>query len=151
MFASTGMNKEPVTAMSYSHDEPGPGRIVITPSGRCHFFAMPGVTRWEGDIVGFVTFRRRVLNVPCGSLPEGRGAFTFSAPFDGEVTWKGRSGMIAGQSTANCKRDASQPRGWSCGGTMNARGSGGLEGVQFHFKWGPGWWPFTNTGTAFWK
>jgi hypothetical protein len=109
---------------------------------------MPGVTRWEGVIVGFVTFRRRVMNAPCSLLPEDLGAFAFSAPFDGEVTWKGRSGMIAGQSTANCRRDASQLAGWSCDGTMNARGSGDLDGVQFHIKWGPGCWPFRNTGTV---
>jgi hypothetical protein len=29
------------------------------------------------------------------------------------------------------------------------RGSDGLDGVQFHFKWGPGWYPFSYTGTAF--
>ncbi len=150
--ASAGMNKEPIIGTDDSVDEPGPGGVLITPSGRCHFFDMPGVTSWEGDIVGLITFRRRVVNLPCDFPdPEGRGAFTFSAPFDGEVTWKGRSGMIAGQSTTNCKRDASQPVGWSCDGTMNARGSGGLEGVQFHIKWGPGWFPFSWTGTAFWR
>ena len=31
---------------------------------------------------------------------------------------------------------------------MNARGSDGLEGVQFHIKWGPGWYPFPYTGTV---
>jgi hypothetical protein len=36
----------------------------------------------------------------------------------------------------------------TCGGTFEARGSGGLEGVKFHFVWGPGWYPFDYTGFA---
>jgi hypothetical protein len=72
-------------------------------------------------------------------------------PFEGEVTWNGRTGTISGQFTTNCKPDASQPLGVSCDGTMNARGTGDLEGVQFHTKWGPGWYPFSYTGTAFWR
>ena len=146
--AGAGMNKEPISGTTQSVDEPGPGSVVITPSGQCHFFDMPGLSFFDGDVVGFVTFRRRVFNQPCEG-PEGNGAFTGSGPFDGEVTWKGRTGMIAGQWTTNCKRDPSQPTGISCDGTMTARGSGDLEGVQFHFYWGPGWWPFPYTGTAF--
>jgi hypothetical protein len=72
-------------------------------------------------------------------------------PFEGEVTWNGRTGTISGQLTTNCKPDASQPLGVSGDGTMNARGTGDLEGVQFHTKWGPGWYPFSYTGTAFWR
>ena len=74
-----------------------------------------------------------------------------SGPFEADVVWQGRTGKISGQWTTNCKADATSPAGISCDGSMNARGSGGLEGVQFHFKWGPGWYPFPYSGTAFAK
>ena len=120
-----------------------PGRSVLTPSEICHFWDSPVFTSFDGDVEGAVTFHEQT---------HGRCDFshlTGSGPFDGQVQWNGRSGSIAGQWTTNCKADSSQPIGLSCDGTMNARGSGGLEGVQFHFKWGPGWYPFTYTGTAF--
>jgi hypothetical protein len=74
-----------------------------------------------------------------------------SGPFEGVVTWKGRTGTISGQFTTNCKPDDTQPLGIACDGVTNAFGSGELEGVRFHFKWGPGWYPFTYSGTAFYK
>lgn len=72
-----------------------------------------------------------------------------SGPFEADVVWQGRAGRITGQWTTNCKADPTSAAGISCDGTMNARGSGGLEGVQFHFKWGPGFYPFPYSGTAF--
>jgi hypothetical protein len=120
-----------------------PGRTRVTPSGRCHLWDYPVITHFGGDVSGTVTFREQA-HAPCDFSD-----FVASGPFEGEVTWNGRSGVISGQWTTNCNADPSQPIGLSCDGTMNARGTGGLEGVQFHFKWGPGWYPFPYTGTAF--
>lgn len=119
------------------------GRTIVTPSGRCHLFDSPVFTQWRGDVSGTVTFHEQI-NAPC-DFSDVVG----SGPFDGEVTWNGRSGVISGQWTTNCIPDPSQPVGLSCDGTLNARGAGGLEGVEFHTKWGPGWYPFPYTGTAF--
>jgi len=35
-----------------------------------------------------------------------------------------------------------------CGGTFEAQGSGGLQGVKFHFEWGSNFFPFDYTGFA---
>ena len=122
-----------------------PGRILMTPSDRCHFWDTPVFTNFGGDVTGSVTFHVS-LRAPCDfSHVNGSG------PFDGEVTWNGRSGIMSGQWTTNCIADPAQPIGISCDGTMNARGSGGLEGVHFHFTWGPGFFPFSYTGTVFSK
>ena len=74
--------------------------------------------------------------------------FTTSGEFGGQVTFQGRSGEFAGHWETNCKFDPALGTP-SCDGVSNARGLGGLEGVQFHIKWGPGWWPFSYSGTAF--
>lgn len=120
-----------------------PGRMVVTPSDMCHLWQFPVHDLLTGDVAGPITF-----------LEQGHGPCDFShlagsGPFEGEVVWLGRSGRISGQWTTNCKTDAKHMVGLSCDGTMIARGSGGLEGVQFHFKWGPGNYPFPYTGTAF--
>jgi len=120
-----------------------PARTLVTPSGRCHIWGLPVVTTFTGDVAGVVTFYEQ-QHGPCDL-----SRVVASGPFQGTVTWNGRTGTITGQWTTNCKPDASQPLGLSCGGTTNARGSGGLEGVRFHYGWGPGWYPFTYTGTAF--
>lgn len=115
----------------------------MTPSGNCFFLNAQVFDHFEGDVVGPVTFYENE-RAPCDF-----SHLTGSGPFSAQVTWMGRSGTITGQWTTNCTADASQPIGLSCDGTMNARGSDGLDGVQFHFKWGPGWYPFPYTGTAF--
>ena|ERR1700741_19869 len=120
-----------------------PGRVLITPSGRCHFWAFPEITQFTGDISGSVTFNEHV-NAPC-DLSD----LVASAPVSGQVTWDGRTGGISGQWATNCTPDPSQPAGLSCAGTFNLRGTGGLEGVHFHLTWGPGWFPFAYEGTAF--
>lgn len=119
------------------------GDVRPTPGGQCFFSNVEVRDRFEGDLVGPVTFYENE-RAPCDF-----SHLTGDGPFTAQVTWNGRSGTIEGQWTTNCKADASQPIGLSCDGTMNARGSGGLDGVQFHFKWGPGWYPFQYTGTAF--
>jgi hypothetical protein len=120
-----------------------PDRQIITPSGHCRFWGFENYSVFQGDVSGPVTFHEQI-NGPCDlSTLSGQG------PFDAQVTWNDRSGTIAGMWTTNCKADASRPSGLSCDGTMNARGSGGLEGVDFHFKWGPGWFPFDYSGTVF--
>ncbi len=79
--------------------------------------------------------------------PDGGGVF--SGPFEGDVTWDGRSGTISGQFTTNCRPDPTT--GYWCDGAPNAKGSGGLDGVRFKFVWGPGFYPFPYTGTAYVK
>jgi hypothetical protein len=119
-----------------------PGRVVVTSSGKCHVWDVDAYDQFSGDVSGPVTFHENE-HYDCDF-----SHLTGSGPFDAEVTWNGRTGTIAGQWETNCVADPSQPIGLSCDGTMNARGSGGLDGVQFHFKWGPGWYPFKYTGTA---
>lgn len=119
-----------------------PGRTLVTPSGRCHFWDWPIINQFTGDVSGTVTFTEN-NHAPCNFSD-----LVGSGPFEGEVTWSGRSGVMSGVWTTNCNADASQPVGLSCDGTMTAHGSGGLEGVQFKFTWGPGWYPFPYTGTA---
>jgi hypothetical protein len=119
-----------------------PAKVSTTPSGRCHFFGWPNVTQFTGDVSGIVTFTEHV-NAPC-DLSDVVG----NGPISGDVTWNGRTGAISGEWTTNCNPDASQIVGLSCDGVMNARGSGGLEGVHFKFNWGPGWFPFQYSGTA---
>ena len=120
-----------------------PGGILFTPSGRCQFSDFDEFEHFTGDVAGPITFQIRVANTVCTG-----GRLIASGPFAGDVSWNGFSGAIAGQFETNCKPDASQPTGVSCDGTMNARGSGGLEGMEFHFKWGPGWYPFPYSGTV---
>ena len=120
-----------------------PGDTRSTPSGRCHFRGVPVINSISGDVTGTLTFLEN--NQATCSFSDLVGA----GPVEGQVTWSGRSGVVAGEWTTNCNADASQPIGLSCDGVMNLRGSGGLDGVQFHFEWGPGWYPFPYTGTAF--
>jgi hypothetical protein len=119
-----------------------PARVLVTPSGRCHYFGWPNVTQFTGDVSGTVTFNEHV-NAPCDLTD-----IVANGPISGVVTWNGRTGPISGEWTTNCNPDASQPIGLSCDGVMNARGSGDLAGVQFKFNWGPGWFPFPYSGTA---
>lgn len=119
------------------------GDFRMTPSGNCFFLNQEVLDHFEGDVVGPVTFHEN-QRAPCDF-----SHLTGNGPFTAQVTWDGRTGTITGEWTTNCKADASQPIGLSCDGTMNARGSDGLDGVQLHFKWGPGWYPFPYTGTAF--
>jgi len=137
--------KTPISGTLVGVGEDAPGRIVMTPSGMCHSWEYPVYTELHGDVEGPVTFYEQ------GHGPCDFSHLAGSGPFEGEVVWQGREGIISGQWTTNCKPDPTSAVGLSCDGTMNARGSRGLEGVQFHFKWGPGWYPFPVTGTAFAK
>jgi len=119
-----------------------PARVLQTPAGRCHYWGWANATQFTGDVSGAVTFEEHV-NAPCDLTD-----IVANGPISGEVTWNGRTGAISGEWTTNCNPDASQPVGLSCDGVMNARGSGDLEGVHFKFIWGPGWFPFSYTGTA---
>jgi hypothetical protein len=140
--SAVATSKEPISG-TITNSVPGiPARVLVTPSGRCHFFGWPNVTQFTGDVSGSVTFDEHV-NAPC-DLSD----VVANGPISGEVTWNGRTGSISGEWTTNCNPDASQPIGLSCDGVMNARGSGDLEGVHFKFTWGPGWFPFPYSGTA---
>jgi hypothetical protein len=150
--SAAGMKKVPIEGTIVSVDEPPDGRPpLITPSGICHFYDSPGVTQYTGDIEGTVTFHRRVTTVPCSFDPNDIGAFTGNGPVDGTVTFQGRTGTIRGMWTTNCKPDLESVVGWSCDGTINFKGSGELDKVQFHTRWGPGYFPFPYSGTAFYK
>jgi hypothetical protein len=140
--SAVASSKEPISG-TITNSVPGiPARVLVTPSGRCHFFGWPNVTQFTGDVSGSVTFDEHV-NAPC-DLSD----VVANGPISGEVTWNGRTGSISGEWTTNCNPDASQPIGLSCDGVMNARGSGDLEGVHFKLTWGPGWFPFPYSGTA---
>ena len=141
--AAAGVAKAPIAGTIVQLSTGAPGRNFATPSGRCHFWDWANYTQFTGDVTGLVTFDEKV-HAPCDL-----SSLQASGPVSGELTWQGRTGPIDGQWTTNCRPDATQPVGLSCGGTYNVRGSGGLEGVQFHFDWGPGWFPFEYTGTAF--
>ena len=119
-----------------------PGRQMTNPDGKFHYWDGDVYDLLTGDVAGSVVFHEK------GVVKPDRN-YTGSGPFDGQVTWNHRSGTISGQWTTNCLPDPITV--WSCDGTMNARGAGGLEGVQFHFKWGPGFYPFPYSGTAFYK
>jgi hypothetical protein len=140
--SSAGMNKSSIQGV-IGQIALLPGDTRITPSGRCHFRGVSVINSISGDVTGTLTFFENE-HAPCDFSD-----LVGSGPVQGLVTWNGRSGVVAGQWTTNCDADASQPIGLSCDGVMNLRGSGGLDGVQFHFAWGPGWYPFPYTGTAF--
>jgi hypothetical protein len=140
---SAGVVKQPMAGTISFVENGSLAGFRMTPSGQCFFLNAEVLDHFEGDVVGSVTFYED-QRAPCDF-----SHLTGSGPFVAQVTWNGVSGTITGQWTTNCKADASQPIGLACDGTMNARGSDGLEGVQFHFKWGPGWYPFAYTGTAF--
>jgi hypothetical protein len=141
--ASAGVTKTSIAGTIMQLAAGAPGRNFATPSGQCHFWDWPNYTQFTGDVAGLVTFTEKA-HASCDL-----SSLQASGPVSGELTWQGRTGPITGQWTTNCRADATQPVGLSCDGTFNVRGSGGLEGVQFHFDWGPGWFPFTYTGTAF--
>ena len=139
---SFGMQKTAISGTLALVGITAPERLITTPSGFCHRFGVREFTEYSGDITGSVTFEA-----------DGKGTCDLthlrsSGPVEGQVTFQGMSGGIVGHWETNCMMDASFG-GLSCDGTMNFRGSGGLEGVQFHLKWGPGWFPFSYTGTAF--
>lgn len=137
---AAGVQKEAISGMIQLVGIAPPERMLITPSDMCHTWDLPELGYFEGDVQGPVTFHVAVHG-PCDF-----SHIAGSGPLDAAVTFRGRSGNIAGQWTTNCMIGGS---GISCDGTMIARGTGDLEGVQFHFTWGPGWWPFPYTGTAF--
>jgi len=146
-FAVAGPHKEPISGFMDFAGAGVPAYQHETPSGICHVWNYPIYGSYHGDVVGTVVFYED-QNRRC----DGTGRLVARGPFEGEVTWNGRDGTMSGMWTTNCEPDPSlPPPSLSCDGTMNARGSGGLEGVHFHFKWGPGWWPFPYTGKALFK
>jgi hypothetical protein len=140
---AAGMQQQSIAGVIQFVSGGPPGAVRVSPGGICHLTDNPVVTRYQGDITGSVTFEEH------NQLSCSGGHLIASGPFEGEVTWAGRTGVIIGQFETNCLADASQPAGVSCDGTIAARGSGGLEGVRFHFNWGPGWFPLPYSGTAF--
>ena len=118
-----------------------PGDLRITPGGIFHEQGGTAVTEFTGDVAGTVTFfYKRVHFTADFSYMVAKG------PYEGEVTWNGRTGSMAGMFTTNCRPDSAGLL--SCGGTMIGHGSGDLDGVKFHIDWGPGWWPFSYDGFA---
>jgi len=122
----------------------GPARVVITPSGVCHLFQMPAFTYFDGDVEGFVTFEETIHDMWCDGT-----MLIISSPIEGEVTWNGLTGFIEGQAQINCRADDTPPFPTCVTKVMNARGSGDLEGVLFHFDLEPGWFPFDYSGKVF--
>ena len=119
-----------------------PTRSFVTPSDMCRNWNIAEHVVYSGDVQGLVTY---IANTK-GDCALAH--LVVSGTFGGQVTFQGRSGEMAGHWETNCQFDPALNT-LSCDGESNARGSGGLEGVQFHIKWGPGWWPFSYSGTAF--
>jgi len=142
MASVAGPEKTPINGAIQIVGIDPPSRILVTPSDRCHQWNVVEHTVYSGDLQGSVTY---IANVK-GDCELTH--FTSSGTFGGPVTFQGRSGEMAGTWETNCKIDPALGT-LSCDGESNARGLGGLEGVQFHIKWGPGWWPFSYSGTAF--
>jgi len=142
IFTASRVTKFPIAGTIAYDGEDEPGRELIDCDGKYHFWDGPVHTIFDGDVSGKVTFQEKGI-----IKPDGSGVF--SGPFEGTVTWNDTSGTISGQFATNCKVDSST--GISCDGVLNARGSGGLEGVRFKFVWGPGFYPFPYTGTAYVK
>ena len=113
---------------------------MVTPAGVVKQRGGTSVSDWTGDLEGTVTFYYQEIMVSAAG-----SRVVASGPFDGEVTWDGRTGTIRGRFTINCKPTEFGP---SCTGYFTAHGSGELEGVKFQMRWGDGWWPFTYEGHA---
>lgn len=130
LFSVEGPHKMPISGHLNVVGAGEIGYIHETPSGICHYSDWPWTFSYsEGDLEGEVVFHENQ-----NRLCDGTGHLVGRGPFEGEVTWNERTGTISGMWTANCKPIEGI---LSCGGTMNARGSGGLEGVHFHIVWGP--------------
>jgi len=137
-----GTQKTPISGTLQIVGVDPPTRTLVTPSDMCRQWKVAEHTVYSGDVQGSVTY---IANT------KGDCSLTHlvvAGSFGGQVTFQGRSGEMAGHWETNCKFDPALGT-LSCDGESNARGSGGLEGVQFHIKWGPGWWPFSYSGTAF--
>jgi hypothetical protein len=137
-----GTQKTPISGTLQIVGVDPPTRTLVTPSDMCRLWNVAEHTVYSGDVQGSVTY---IANT------KGDCSLTHlvvAGTFGGHVTFQGRSGEMAGHWETNCKFDPALGT-LSCDGESNARGSGGLEGVQFHIKWGPGWWPFSYSGTAF--
>ena len=92
-----------------------------------------------GDVPGVVTFFYAWNHFFAD------GHMVAMGPFEGTVTWDGRTGDIRGMFTTNCMPVDGVP---SCDGIWVARGSGELKGVKFQVRWGTGLWPFDYEGYA---
>jgi len=120
-----------------------PRREFTSPGGIAHFFEIPVYTTFTGDVAGDITF------IESGNAVKDPNYKTaYRGPFEGQVSWNQRSGTVSGMWHTLCQI-ADTPEGYTCGGTFDAQGSGGLEGVKFHFVWGPGAYPFHYAGFAF--
>jgi len=140
--AGSGTQKTAISGTIALNVVDPPTRFRQTPSEVCHLLGVLEHTTYSGDIAGEVTY------VANAKLDCATTHLRSSGSFGGHVTYQGRTGDIVGHWETNCKFDEALGT-LSCDGISNARGSGGLEGVQFHIAWGPGWWPFKYTGTAF--
>jgi len=138
-----GTEKTPISGTIQILGIDPPTRTLVTPSDMCRNWNIAEHTVYYGDVQGSVTY---IANT------KGDCSLTHlvvSGTFGGQVTFQGRSGEMAGHWETNCKVDPALDT-LSCDGESNARGSGGLEGVQFHIKWeGPAGGPFSYSGTAF--
>jgi hypothetical protein len=137
-----GATQEPISGTISPPTGGSDGDVWTTPGGIQHEQGSTAVTEFTGDIEGTVTFfYKRVHLALDGSHLVSKG------PFEGEVTWDGRTGVMAGMFTTECKAET-VPFDFSCDGTMVGHGSGDLDGVKFHMNWGPGIFPFPYEGFA---
>jgi len=143
MGSDNGVTKSAISGTIYIVGVEPPGRTLETPGDICHMWEFIEYVRFTGDVEGELTYNVH-SHGPCE-----RDHFTAMGPFEGEVTWNGRTGPVSGQFTTNCEPDPDL--GAACDGVSTFRGSGDLEGVHFKVEWGPGLFSFPYSGTAFVK
>lgn len=137
-----GAQEQPISGTISLIEFGGVPDFSVTPSGIVHQTGGTAVSEFGGDITGTVTFFYKKIHFSAdGTHLIAKG------PFEGEVSWSDRTGVISGMFTTECKsEEVGGPL--SCDGVLVAHGTGDLEGVKFHIVWGPGWWPFTYGGFA---
>lgn len=145
--AAQGVTKLPIEGVIASLGTTQPN-VRSTPSGRCHltdYFNTGQFT--SGDLEGSIQYHYHAVNLPCVPSAGPGSRLTASGPIEGEITFRGKTGPVSGHWSTEC-RPGETLSGLSCDGVYNLRGSGELEGVRFHVVWGPGWWPFSYSGTV---
>jgi hypothetical protein len=146
LYANSGMTRTTISGTLDIVGGPPPGRVLTTPGGTCHFFQQQLFVNLTGDVEGPVTILEDGHDIKCDAT-----VFIVSGSFSGQVTWNGLTGDISGPIMLSCSREGGPPPPTCVTRVMNATGSGGLDGVLFHFDLQPGWFPFDYAGTVFSK
>ena len=138
--ANKGADKVPIAGtnlfLSLTPDE-----VRVTPGGVVHQSGDEATVQWGGDITGETTITYHRSHV----TRNGHRLLAVASSH-GVLTWDNRTGEVRGVTNATCKADDLGEL--VCSGTFVLHGSGELEGVTFHVKWGPGFFLFPFEGFA---